>query len=134
MTARDEREALLYENKREHARVTVDIDGAIAPEAADDFADMLMANLSLGGCFIKTQMPEPPGAMVMLRFALPGEPGGAVVRAVGRVCWVKAGLGEPNGMGIQFVRVEDGDLTELKRYVAGLLESDLEEAAGAAAA
>lgn len=94
-------------------------------DSSANFAEMLMANLSLGGCFIRTNVPEPPGAMVMLRFELPGSDGNASVRAVGRVCWVRDGSTGPAGMGLQFTRVDDEDLLELSNYVAGLLDSDV---------
>lgn len=113
-------------------RVNVEIEGVIGRDVHPELSDMLMSNLSLGGCFIKTRMPEPPGSMVMLRFALPGEESGAVIKAVGRVCWVKSDFDGPGGMGIQFVRVDDADLDELQRYIAGLLDADLAEAAEAA--
>lgn len=115
----------MTEPRREHQRVDVTIQGVLRKDIDPDFTDMMMSNLSLGGCFIKTAMPEPPGAMVMLRFALPGEGEGSVIKAVGKVCWVKTGGEGAAGMGIQFVRVEDVDLTTLKHYIAGLLEEDL---------
>ena len=110
---------------RRHQRVDVDLQGALAADLDNDFTDMVMANLSLGGCFIKTRMPEPPGSMVMLRFALPGEGHNTIIKAVGRVCWTKSGLDGPAGMGIQFVRVEDQEMTELRKYIGGLLQGDL---------
>ena len=110
---------------RAHERVHVEIEGVLSREEAADFNEMLLNNLSFGGCFIRTAMPEPPGAMVMLRFALPGDWGVAAIKAVGRVGWVKNGDDGPAGMGVQFVQVDDCDLDELSRYIAGLLESDL---------
>jgi uncharacterized protein (TIGR02266 family) len=103
------------------------LDTGVAPEpkSADTFREMLMSSLSLGGCFIKTQVPEPPGAMVMLRFALPGVEDSMLVKAVGRVCWTKDGRDGPPGMGVQFVRVDDEDLMQLSNYVAGLLDGDM---------
>lgn len=110
--------------RREHQRVDVDLDGGLKKEVDPEFSDILMANLSLGGCFIKTRMPEPPGSMVMLRFALPGDTAGGVIKAVGRVCWVRSGAEGPPGMGVQFVRIEDHDLAELKRYILGVAEPE----------
>ncbi len=113
----------LYKNRREHARVDVDLRALLVHDElhAEDI-ELLMSNLSLGGCFIKTAMPEPSGSMVMLRFSLPGDAHAPVVRAVGKVCWTKGG--RESGMGIQFVRIEDEDLGVLKRYIAGLLSDD----------
>lgn len=117
----------MTDERRNHQRVDVQLEGEIRQEPDPAFIDMMMANLSLGGCFIRTRMPEPPGAMVMLRFALPGEHTGTVIKAVGRVCWVRGDVDGVAGMGIQFVRVDDEDLTELKRYIGGLLDGDLFE-------
>lgn len=110
---------------RRHQRLDVELQGALASDLDNDFTDMVMANLSLGGCFIKTPMPEPAGSMVMLRFALPGEGHKTVIKAVGRVCWTKSGSDGPAGMGIQFVRVEAQEMTELRKYIGGLLHGDL---------
>lgn len=110
---------------RRHQRLDVELQGALASDLDNDFTDMVMANLSLGECFIKTRMPEPAGSMVMLRFGLPGEGHNTVIKAVGRVCWTKSGLDGPAGMGIQFVRVEAQEMTELRKYIGGLLHGDL---------
>ncbi len=116
------------DEQREHPRVDVDLDSEVGPDPmGTSFREMLMSNLSLGGCFIKTTVPEPPGAMVMLRFALPGVDESNMVKAVGRVCWTKDGRDGPPGMGVQFVRVDDEDLLQLSNYVAGLMDADVAE-------
>jgi hypothetical protein len=59
----------------------------------------------------------------MVRFSLPGSDEKApLIKAVGRVAWIRRG--EDAGMGIQFLRVDDGDLTNLHRYIAGVIEED----------
>jgi len=124
----------MADNRRRHPRVTVDFPTKVTHSADIDaeFREFMVANLSLGGCFIRTDMPEPPGAMVMVRFALPGDDSDEAVKAVGRVCWVRDGQDAPIGMGIQFVRVADTDLTRLKTYISGVAPEFFEESEAAA--
>ena len=110
-------------NRRNHQRVDVDIRGIVESELGPDASEMLMSNLSIGGCFLRCKTPESPGNLVMVRFTLPGSTdNAAVVKAVGRVAWIRPG--QHGGMGIQFIRVDDGDLTELHRYIAGAVDND----------
>jgi uncharacterized protein (TIGR02266 family) len=106
-------------------RVVVDVRGVLKREIDPNFSDMMMSNLSLGGCFIKTSVPEPAGSVVMLRFSLPGSDVSASIKAVGKVCWVKEGGDGPLGMGVQFVSVDDADRSTLVQYISGLLSEDL---------
>ncbi len=91
----------------------------------------LTGNLKLGGCFIRTSMPEPAGAMVMLRFALPGESEDTIIQAVGQVCWLRDEKDGAAGMGIRFVEVNDADFALLKGYIGGQLEADRVEVVAA---
>jgi Tfp pilus assembly protein PilZ len=110
-------------NRRNHDRVDVQIRGIVENELGPEASDMLMSNLSVGGCFLRCKTPESPGNLVMVRFSLPGSDEKApLIKAVGRVAWIRRG--EDAGMGIQFLRVDDGDLTNLHRYIAGVIEED----------
>ena len=81
-----------------------------------------MSNFSIGGCFLRCKTPESPGNLVMVRFTLPGSAdNAAVVKAVGRVAWIRPG--QHGGMGIQFIRVDDGDQQKY-RYIAGAVDND----------
>jgi uncharacterized protein (TIGR02266 family) len=115
---------MTIENRR-HARVNVDVQAIVRRDIDPDFSDMMMSNLSLGGCFIKTDAPEAAGSVVTLRFTLPGEGGDGAIKAVGKVCWVKTGGDGPKGMGIQFVTVDEADLGRLMHYISGMLTEDL---------
>jgi uncharacterized protein (TIGR02266 family) len=84
-----------------------------------DLSAHMMQNLSVGGCFIKTRTPEAAGALVSVRFALPGEPTRPMVKATGRVAWIRSDSEGPSGMGIQFVKVEDKDLADIREYLIG---------------
>ncbi|MBT9559121.1 MAG: PilZ domain-containing protein [Myxococcales bacterium] len=109
----------MSEDRRTAPRVDVDLDMHLGTEP--DLTPHLMQNLSIGGCFIRTRTPEPPGALVMIRFALPGDVDGATVKAVGRVAWVKRDDGGASGMGIQFVQVADDELSHIRSYITGRL-------------
>ena len=105
-------------NRRNHQRFEVQIKSIVEQELGPKASEMLMSNLSLGGCFLRCKTPESPGKLVLVRFRLPQSDGQSpVIKAVGRVAWLRPGEG--GGMGIQFVRVEEGDLSDLHRYLAG---------------
>lgn len=89
------------------------------PPPPPDLSAHMMQNMSVGGCFIKTRTPEPPGSLVMVRFALPGEPDRPMVKAVGRVAWVRTDKEGPSGMGIHFVKLEEKDLSDIRAYITG---------------
>jgi len=105
-------------NRRNHNRIDVEIRGIVENELGPEASEMLMSNLSVGGCFLRCKTPESPGSLVMVRFSLPSTEGQPpLVKAVGRVAWVRRG--KEGGMGIQFIRVDGGDLSELHRYITG---------------
>jgi len=110
--------------QRSTPRYDVDLPGELGVGHSPETIDMILDNLSIGGCFITTDRPEPPGSILELRFVLPGVTG-LKVSAKGRVCWIKNNEGgQPIGMGIQFVSLAAGELEQLKRYLAGFLSSD----------
>lgn len=112
-------------NRRTHQRFEVQIKSIVEQELGPKASEMLMSNLSLGGCFLRCKTPESPGKLVLVRFRLPQSDGHSpVIKAVGRVAWLRHGEG--GGMGIQFVRVEEGDLSDLHRYLAGADKSATE--------
>ena len=107
------------DNRRNHERFDVQIRSVVAQELGADASDMLMSNLSLGGCFLRCTTPEAPGSLVLVSFRLPSTDGPSpIIKAVGRVAWLRQG--EYAGMGIQFVRVEEGDLNDVQAYLAGV--------------
>lgn len=83
----------------------------------------LMSNLSLGGCFIKTQRLLPAGSTINLRFAFPGSHHS--LRATGTVRWSsEEGCGEEPGMGVQFTYIKRNDLLRLKNFITGELKRE----------
>jgi uncharacterized protein (TIGR02266 family) len=59
-------------------------------------------DVSLGGMFVATRHTFPVGTAVELEFHVPGEAGGAPVRAHAVVCWRRR-WARPRGMGLRFV-------------------------------
>ena len=111
--------------QREYERFDVELEGGIARQESP-FNHMMLANLSLGGCFVRSDTPQPPGADVKLRFKLPGMDD-EILQTFGRVCWNSdEDTAGATGMGIQFAALDDDAQILLKRYIAGLLDSDFE--------
>ena len=67
-------------------------------------------NLSLGGTFLKTELPLKPGALVKLRFSVPTQPDPIVARA--EVRWT-----EPGGAGICFLGLRAREMWALTRFL-----------------
>jgi len=77
---------------------------------------MMMANLSLGGAFIRTAYPLEKGAHVQLK--LPSPRGEGTLEIEGEVVWTQ--LGEDlSGMGIRFLSLPDADKTVLRDLLMG---------------
>ena len=72
-----------------------------------------MANISIGGLFIKTEEPIRAGTRMVVRFELPNK---HRVIAVSRVCYVKKEL----GLGVEFLSLDDEDRAEIETYIAAL--------------
>ncbi len=87
-------------NRRASPRVTLGI--PISYRSGQTIASSLTLDISKGGVGIRTMSPLPIGAIVQVKFRLPGS--GTDVDASGRVTWSDRKV----GMGIQFDRVEGG--------------------------
>jgi uncharacterized protein (TIGR02266 family) len=114
----------MSDERRSYRRFDIELPGRLGTGLDAESIDMVLDNLSIGGCFIKTDRPEAPGSELDLRFILPGVQGVSVT-AKGRVCWLKSDdAGNLEGMGVQFTRLAADQMTKLKRYLAGFLDSD----------
>jgi uncharacterized protein (TIGR02266 family) len=96
-------------NRRAAPRVNVAL--SIAYRTATTIASALTLNVSKGGVAIRTMTPLEKGAVVHLRFRLPGA--ARDVQADARVCWSDRQL----GMGLQFEQLSGEDQTALDEYV-----------------
>lgn len=67
------------------------------------------------GVFVATYRPLPHGTSVDLEFGIPG----AVLRATGRVGWVReSGFDSLPGVGIEFVTIEEEDRQRIEEFSA----------------
>jgi uncharacterized protein (TIGR02266 family) len=84
----------------------------------EEFIEQYAGDISRGGIFIKTPKPAANGTLlkieVQLRDASP------VISAVGRVVWRRetAQGNQPAGMGIKFIKVDEGSHAVIERIVA----------------
>jgi uncharacterized protein (TIGR02266 family) len=82
------------------------------------FIDEYVANVSPGGIFIRTQMPEAPGQELEFEFRL-GD-GFELIRGRGEVAWNRVadeGPSRPAGMGIRFIELSAGGKDLIYRIV-----------------
>jgi len=100
-----------WENRRAHERIMVDLNGSLCSSLDQNYTTMMMANLSLGGAFVRTSFPLEKGALVQLR--LPAGSDGQTVEIEGEVVWTQLG-DDLSGMGIRFLSLPDHDKSVLK--------------------
>jgi len=76
----------------------------------DEFIEHHSYDISRGGMFIKTPSPFPPGTL--LKFEVKIAEDRKLMQGVGRVVWKReasdAGQDRPGGMGVKFIKVDDG--------------------------
>lgn len=92
-------------DRRVHPRVPVDIE--VDYKSADTFLFAYITDISAMGIFIRTNIPEPPGTRLNLRFATTD---GKQLNLEGRVMWTNpyrpGSFDNINpGMGVQFVNL-----------------------------
>ena len=102
------------EELRLHARVPCSLPAQV--ESPLRKAEVLLTDLSPGGCFARLAQPYPREARIRLRFELDLHP--VSIRC--RVAW-STGADRPDwhdaGMGVEFLEMEDDDRESLGRYV-----------------
>jgi hypothetical protein len=84
--------------------------------------DGRITSLSVGGCFLATEMTVAPGQVVYLRFALPRKPGQAGVPRLLQA-QVRYHFAPAIGLGLQFLNLTEADERNLARYVADTVRS-----------
>lgn len=73
------------------------------------FVTELSHNLSMGGMFLRTDRPQPPGTLFDFELNLEAE--GPVVQGIGEVVWTRdetEGVDRPAGMGVRFLELAPG--------------------------
>ncbi len=77
----------------------------------EEFVDVVAANISRTGMFVRTQQPHPAGSF--LRFELILGDDASSIKGAGEVVWVRQGelfAVLPAGMGIRFRRLDQDSL------------------------
>ena len=93
-------------------RVFVEVDIGFASQS--HFYTGLSRDLSSGGVFVATYMPQPPGTKVAVHFVLPD---GRAVKAGGVVRWTVPAQGDvAPGMGVAFEDLEAEDLNAIVEF------------------
>ena len=111
-------------DKRQSPRYATRVFGVFGRDIDLDETEMLMMNMSLGGAFVRTDQPVPPGQPVTLRIYL--DESKQPVSVSGEVVWWRApGQGKEPGMGVKFTQMAPKELSMFKEYLAGLIEEDL---------
>jgi uncharacterized protein (TIGR02266 family) len=88
------------------------------PEAA-----AVTSNIGVGGAFIRTSDPEPPGTKLRVAIRLPA---GRTVEVQGEVRWITGGdqgAGAERGMGVRFSGLAAPEVLVLNEYFASLPET-----------
>ena len=108
-------------NRRTHERVCILVRCVCCDQLDSVQTNALMRDLSLGGCFLKTERLRQPGETIDLKFLLPGTEG--AIRATGNVKWAReAGSPEERGMGIEFTYIRRDDQRRLRTFIAAELK------------
>ncbi len=84
----------------------------------DGFISEYSANISPGGMFIRTRVPQPPGTVLDFEFRL-GD-GFELIRGRGKVVWNRLedeGPARPGGMGLHFLELAEGSRELIYRIV-----------------
>jgi uncharacterized protein (TIGR02266 family) len=111
-------------DKRIAARYTTRVFGIFGRDIDLDETEMLMMNMSLGGAFVRTDTPVPPGQPVMLRIYL--DESSQPISIAGEVVWWRApGQGKEPGMGVKFTQMSAAESARFKGFLAELIEEDL---------
>ncbi len=84
----------------------------------DGFISEYSANISPGGMFLRTRVPQPPGTVLDFEFRL-GD-GFELIRGKGEVVWNRLedeGPARPGGMGLRFIDLSEGSKELIYRIV-----------------
>lgn len=101
---------------RDHSRYRVELN--VSLRSAHNFYQGLAENLSVGGLFIATHTPRPPGELVEFTVSLPD--GGESITGTGQVRWVREyheNSDTAPGMGLRFVSISEEAIQRIQRFL-----------------
>ncbi len=106
---------------RKDRRAPVSLKVKYKSATVDEFIEQFGIDISNGGIFIKTKKPLDTAALLKFEFQL--QDGSPVIHGVGRVAWRRsehnAKPDAPAGMGIKFIKLDDGSRAVVDRIAAG---------------
>lgn len=100
-------------DKRKYPRVPISV--KVTNLKSGSFAYYQATNISVGGMFLKSDKPHPPGARLNIKFSLPDL--GEVDIAADVVRNQPAGTPYPPGMGVKFRELPPGVLAAIEGFV-----------------
>ena len=115
------------DDRRRHERTPIEL--KVEYKRLNTFFADYTKNISRGGTFIATEKPLPIGTEFVFALGVPSldEP----LKLKGRVMWItptaEASKGNPAGMGIEFVYVDDDERREKEAAAERLLTAELGE-------
>ena len=103
------------EDRRRAPRVDYKV--KVALHTPDNFYVGFTGNISEGGLFIVTEVPQPIGSRIKVSFKLPDMK--QEVQVEGEVRWIReAGASElPPGMGIKFLNLPEGAKRAIEKFI-----------------
>ena len=105
--------------RRLSVRFALADDDDLAPEALEATEAAFTVNIGVGGAFVVTEDPLPPGSRLVLHFTVP--PVNRRVAIHGEVRWIADGEeDELHGMGVKFHGLAGDELRALNEYFASL--------------
>jgi uncharacterized protein (TIGR02266 family) len=101
-------------DRRERGRAEFTVD--IGLHSTTQFFAGISGDLSEGGLFVATYIPQPIGTELSVSFVLPG---GASISTPAIVAWIRQGQdsGAEPGMGLRFFRLEDKERAAIERFL-----------------
>jgi len=102
---------------RKNPRAQVSLLARYRSPTAFEYVNEECFDLSAGGMFIKSPTPAPTGTLLKLECVVNG--GDETLRGVARVVWLRESEsdGQPSGMGVKFVKLEQGSREIIHRIL-----------------
>lgn len=111
------------DDRRQHPRVELNLLVQFRLKDFDQFLSDYSHDISAGGMFIRTDKPKPEGSMLYFQFTTRKD--GSVIEGLGKVVRsVSPGEGDPAGMGIEFVNLEEPTQNLIHDIISKRLHAD----------
>jgi len=106
------------DNRRKHPRVPLQLFVQVRTKDMATFLTERAPNISMGGLFLETSDLRPEGTMLYFQFTTDDD--GPHIEGLGRVVRVVfGGGGQPRGLGVEFVSVEEPSMARIAALIEG---------------